>query len=107
MKRRKRVLDKLARRKAAEDAFVRFVKLRWEQKRPVGDSKTASNYAPKVFAQLPENEEGRFSQREFEHAMNCLFSAHKIDKVTKGPPSKSREYIIIVEGGKGIGEEEE
>jgi hypothetical protein len=72
--------------------FLRLLDERIAQRRDVSD-KASKTYAPKVFAELDDNN-GGFSNREFAYAMERLFRAGKIALERVGPPSDRRNRIV-------------
>jgi len=83
-------VDALSRRLKAEDTFLKLVKLFNEQGRHVNPS-TSRTGAPVLFAKHPDNK--GFTKSEFEHAMETLLGAGKIQVVTEGPPSKQIQRL--------------
>jgi len=85
-------LRQLANDAKCEEMFLRLLDERIAQRRDVSD-KASKTYAPKVFAELDDNN-GGFSNREFAYAMERLFRAGKIALERVGPPSDRRNRIV-------------
>lgn len=75
---------------SADNAYLACLDSVTAQGRTVGDS-PSSNYAPAVFAALPEA--GGVTPRGLKAAQDRLFSAGLIHVVTEGPASKRRRHI--------------
>ena len=59
--------------------------------RTVSDSNNAPNYAPRVFAKIPEA--NGYSKQALARAQERLFAARRIEVKYEGPPSKRRARI--------------
>jgi RecA-family ATPase len=81
-------LEKLARERKVDDAFLMFLD-RWkEQGRNVSDRPKANSYAPGRFAEEPEAKADHVSKCELAEAMGRLFRANKIRSEPYGSPSR-------------------
>lgn len=63
-------------RKTCERVFLELLDKLTEEGRYVSENSRAGNYAPKIFAMQPDRE--RFTKKDFEPAMQALFTAKKI-----------------------------
>ncbi len=74
--------------------FLRLLDMYTGQGRTVSDSKHSENFAPKVFAEHPSNENS-INQFQYKTAMEALLM-DGIIKITdsKGPPSKQKKIIV-------------
>jgi len=86
-------LDAVAASLKAERVFMILLRTFTEQGRSVNE-KTASTYAPKVFADHPDSQ--GISKRLFKQAMEILLKDGKIKIVEEGPPSKLRTRFEAV-----------
>ncbi len=87
-------LDKLAAEKKADEAFLKFLKRFNDDVRNVSDSAASpSNYAPKVFADLPDNQ--GLTSAALKGAMERLFSRKEIKVETVGPRSRQTRRLVI------------
>lgn len=65
---------------------------------PCNAHKGQANYAPRAILDKATAGQG-FTQDELEAAMNRLFKRKRIESVVKGPPSRQRSFIQVVEPG--------
>ena len=84
--------DKLAAQAKAEHLFLKLLALLNSQSREVSPNPSKS-YAPTIFAAHPSAEGVR--KKEFEAAMERLFSAQRIRVETYGPPSRKRSRLVV------------
>jgi RecA-family ATPase len=66
-----------------------------DQGRDVSHS-AGKNYAPSIFAGLPEATERRITSAEFKVAMEALFRLEQIKIDEHGPPSRRRSRLVLV-----------
>ena len=83
-----------------EEKFMTSLKKRASQDRPVSD-KPGPNYAPTVFAAEPEAIAEKITSKQFEAAMERLFTANQIRVETSGPPSRPRRSVVTAEQKEG------
>ncbi len=77
--------DERARRESAEEAtFLDCLRVRAKQQRAVSHSPNAANYAPKVFAEMPES--GRVRVPALAAAMERLLRSGQIERATRDNP---------------------
>ena len=76
-----------------DQVFLTLLRDALEQGRHVSASKNAGNFAPKVFGQSQNRQD--FSRRDFEQAMERLFSGKKIQVSPYGRPGKWREHLTL------------
>lgn len=92
-------LEAVARAHAGNDAFLECLALCTKQRRNVSH-RSGTNYAPKVFAGMPEAK-GR-KKADFAAALERLLSRQVIEcdaELWRGPDRKPRRGIKLVEGG--------
>jgi RecA-family ATPase len=63
-------------------------------RRPLSESNNATNYAPRVFSNLPDRERENYRQADFQRAMETLFKSRKIVSVTYGRKGDERRKIV-------------
>jgi RecA-family ATPase len=78
-------------RRTAERVFLDFIDRTTAEDRPVSSNTRSGNYAPKLFAKRPNHE--RFTVKDFERAMEALFTKGEIVNVAYGRPSDPRYRI--------------
>jgi len=78
----------------ADEVFLRMLSSINGSGRRVSSSRSSA-YAPTVMAAMPERE--GTSKKALEEAMARLFAENKIAVVKEGPPSRSRERLVVVE----------
>jgi RecA-family ATPase len=83
--------------RAAKDAecdetFLRLLDQKEGQGFHVSGQATAPTYAPKAFANMPDN--GGFARKAFAAAMERLLTAGKIVQVMEGPASRQRGRLV-------------
>jgi RecA-family ATPase len=83
-------LDKLAQGAKAQRVFMKMLALFASQGRQVNHA-GGSRYAPKLFAEHPENE--GMTKRAFKTAMEGLLAAEKIVIQSEGPASRKTTFI--------------
>ena len=88
-------LEKLAQDQRDDEWFIELLKRYDAQGRKVSDSKTANNYAPKLFAEEKGRDGKKASVRRVEQAKQRLFTAGKIHVQTYGRPSRPCQHIAL------------
>jgi RecA-family ATPase len=78
-------------RQSASEVFLAILSALAKQDRFVSAKPRAGNYAPKQFAKHPDRQ--GYKLRDFELAMERLFTDGRIKVAEYGPPSRLREYI--------------
>lgn len=78
----------------AEEKFLTLLDVFDAQGRPSSGSKNATNYAPKIFAKSPDAD--GIKQKDFERAMESLFSRGAIKMMEYGKPSKKSKKLVRV-----------
>ena len=86
------ILNRLSMEKAADEAFIRYLREFTQQGRHVSDS-SGANYAPHCFAGVDE----KFSKKAFKAAMERHFKNGTIIVERTGPPSRPVKQIVEVE----------
>ena len=81
----------------AKDVFLKLLREFDEQKRRVSSNSRSGNYAPREFERLLREQRSGFRRRDFETAMNALFSEKRIEKLRYGRPGDERFMIAISE----------
>lgn len=76
--------ERQRRESAEESVFVACLRVRAAQQRPVSDFPNVANYAPKVFAEMPES--GRMKAPALAAAMERLLRSGRIERATKERP---------------------
>ena len=85
-------------RRRAEAVFLDLLCRSEAEGRPVSDNPRASNHAPKMFARRSRNMREGYAKRDFEIAMETLFSDGKIERVAyRSPDRHLREKIAMKE----------
>jgi hypothetical protein len=79
-------------RAAAESVFLTLLDEHAKQGRFVSASRNAGNFAPKAFAKSPRR--NGHSRKDFEHAMEGLFTAGTIVVGEYGRPGDLRKGIV-------------
>lgn len=87
-------LDKMAGAAKGERVFLKLLRLFTDQGRRV-NSAGGSSYAPKLFAEHPDNE--GMTKRALKTAMEGLLASGRVKIEREGPPSRPVTYIV--EGG--------
>ena len=78
----------------ADDVFLALLTAHESANRtPLSESKTATNYAPRVFARAPATERDGYGEADFTRALERLFSTHKIASVDYGRSGDRRKKI--------------
>ncbi len=91
-------------RRKVEDVFLNCLDATAAQGRYVTDARNSPRYAPAVFASIPEG--GRIRKREFERAMNALFSDGKIRVEEVKGTDRHWQKVIARTGNEGAGSAE-
>jgi RecA-family ATPase len=81
----------------AKDVFLRLLREFDEQKRRVSANSRSGNYAPREFEKLRREQRCGFRRRDFETAMNALFSEKRIKNLSYGRRGDERFMIAIIE----------
>lgn len=83
--------------KKADDLFVNLIRRYEKQGRNVSENKSAPNYAPTLFAQLPEVSAAGLKKKSLIESMERLLNTEppRITIVTEGPPSKRRSRLVV------------
>jgi RecA-family ATPase len=82
-------------RRPVEDVFLALLdKHNSANRRPLSESNNATNYAPRVFSNLPDRERDNYRQADFQRAMQTLFNSRKIASVTYGRKGDERRKIV-------------
>jgi hypothetical protein len=90
------IIERAAREKAIDDAFLAVLGKLIASNRPVNPSPNASNYAPTVIASHPDGKvHGR---KDYQTAMERLIDASKIHIAEVGPPSKKVRFLALGKG---------
>ena len=85
-------------RRRAEAVFLDLLCRSEAEGRPVSDNPRASNHAPKMFARRSRSMREGYVKRDFEIAMETLFSDSKIERVSyRSPDRHLREKIAMKE----------
>jgi len=84
-------------RMSADDLFLEMISRCNEQGLHVSGSKTAANYAPKLFAGRPDAE--GYTRADFDKAMTRLFTEKQIRLQQYGRPGDCRHEIVRVNNG--------
>jgi RecA-family ATPase len=82
----------------AKDVFLGLVREFEAQNRIVSEASRASNYAPRVFGQLPRERRHDYRELDFRRAMERLFADGKIENYQYGRKGDERKKIIVVGG---------
>jgi len=85
-------LHRIAKDAECEETFLRLLDEREGQGRHVSSEDRAATYAPKAFADMPNN--GGFAKRAFAAAMERLLQAGKIVQTMEGPASRPRGRLV-------------
>lgn len=85
-------IAKTVTRESAERTFIKMLRRYQYEGRPVSAFPSA-NFAPKVFAR--DERSGGIATKAFIAAMNALFESRRIHLENFGPPSKSRQCLVI------------
>lgn len=88
-------LDALAAGAKGQRVFMKLLSTFTAQGRQVNHA-GGSTYAPKSFAEHPENE--GMTKRALKTAMEALLASGKIEVRKEGPPSKPRSFLAVKEG---------
>ena len=90
-------------RRPVEDVFLALLdEHNAANRRPLSESNNATNYAPRVFASLPDKERDSYREADFRRAMETLFKDRKIASVPYGRRGDERRKIV-----RNVGEGEE
>jgi len=94
-------LERLADASAAETVFLELLRRVTEENRPVSDSASANNGAPRLFAKRPDRQ--GFERKDFEAAMQRLFANQVIAMAEYGRASGNGRprRIVLREAPKG------
>ena len=84
------------RRRNCEQLFLRLLGAVMKQGRFASDSKHSGNYAPKLFAREPDNE--NYTADDFHRAMSRLFADGRIKVGDYGRSGDRRRQIVPVDG---------
>jgi RecA-family ATPase len=79
-------------RRTCEQVFLDLLDKTTTEGQPVSSNSRAANYAPRLFASRPERE--RFTQADFQRAMQALFASGGIANQEYGRKSDMRSRII-------------
>ena len=90
------IVERAARERAIDDAFLAVLGKLIASSRPVSPSPNASNYAPTVIAGHPDGK--AHSRKDYQAAMERLFDANKIHIASSGPPSKQVRFLALGKG---------
>ncbi len=85
-------LHRLAKDAECDATFLRLLDEREGQGRHVSSEARAATYAPKAFADMPNN--GDFRRNAFAAAMERLLQAGKIHQIFEGPASRQRGRLV-------------
>lgn len=86
-------------RRDCANIFLELLARAESENRPVSENSRAANYAPKMFAKRPPEMRHRYDKRDFERAMESLFTDGLIEVVEyRGPSRHPHRKIIIKEG---------
>jgi RecA-family ATPase len=81
-------------RREANDVFMDLLDEFAATEQRLSLSRNAVNYAPKLFAKLPQEQRHDYRVADFERAMRSLFTARKIENVPYGRKSDMRQMIV-------------
>ena len=82
-------------RRPVDDVFLALLDAHnGANRRPLSESNNATNYAPRVFANLSDRERDNYRQADFQRAMETLFKGRKIASVTYGRKGDERRKIV-------------
>ena len=90
------IIERAAREKAIDDAFLAVLGKLIASNRPVNPSPNAANYAPTVIAGHPDGK--AHSRKDYQAAMERLLDASKIHIASDGPPSKKVRFLALGKG---------
>jgi hypothetical protein len=90
------IIERAAREKAIDDAFLAVLGKLIASNRPVNPSPNASNYAPPVIASHPDGK--AHGRKDYQAAMERLLDASKIHIAEVGPPSKKVRFLALGKG---------
>lgn len=82
-------------RRTADQVFLELLAATTDAGRHVSDSANSANYAPRLFAKHRDRQ--GFKVRDFDRAMERLFSDRKIVVEPYGPPSTNSKHIVALE----------
>jgi RecA-family ATPase len=85
-------IDEPIERRNVESVFLELLEKREQEGRPVSANPQSGNYAPKAFAQRPDNQ--RYTKRDFSAAMETLFAEGLIFSQVYGRPSHPHSRIL-------------
>jgi RecA-family ATPase len=92
-------LDAIAADHKADEMFLTTLQRLNDQNRgPFSHRKSSNNYAPKVFAALPEAKAAGITRSALDKALTRLAGANKIVVELYGPPSRQHSRLIIATG---------
>jgi hypothetical protein len=81
-------------RRSVDDVFMALLDAHeGANRRPLSESKNATNYAPRVFARAPASERDGYGESDFARSLEGLFRAHKIASVDYGRKGDERKKI--------------
>jgi len=87
-------LERLASENRVDDLFLVLLDRCNGQGRKASEKLNAPNYAPTIFAKEPEAKSASIKKRDFQEAMQRLFSANKIRLEPYGAPSRGTEKLV-------------
>jgi RecA-family ATPase len=85
-------MHRVAKDQECEETFLRLLDEREGQGRHVSSEGRAATYAPKAFADMPNN--GDFRRNAFAAAMERLLQSGKLIQVMEGPASRQRGRLV-------------
>jgi RecA-family ATPase len=81
-------------KRAVEEDFLKLLDKFTKQNRPVSDTPTAGNYAPKLFARHTAEHERRYKFKDYVAAMDSLFAADRIRNEVYGSKAEPHRRIV-------------
>jgi RecA-family ATPase len=87
-------------RRPVEDVFLALLDAHnGANRRPLSESNNATNYAPRVFANLSDRDRDNYRFGDFQRAMEALFKGRKIASETYGRKGDERRKIVRIRSG--------
>jgi hypothetical protein len=88
-------LEAMAANQKVDELFITSLqRLNDENRGPFSHKKTANNYAPAVFATLPEAKDAGIKKPALVQSMNRLLDARRLAVEAYGPPSKPATKLV-------------
>jgi hypothetical protein len=85
----------LANHKAQEFFLASLRRLNDQKRGPFSHKQKSNNYAPSVFAELPEAKAAGIKKRTLAEAMDYLLNTRKIAVESYGPPSRDFTKLVL------------